>query len=223
MSKHWYVSKLKPIQPRLFKRSHLEACSTMQKRTWHLFDAQQQVVGRMAVKIAPMLLGKHCPGVVRGDGVGDTIVVINAGKIQFTGKKWKMKLYRKHSGYPGALKELTAHEVLQRDPCRILMHAVKGMLPNNKSRNNILSRLKVYEGSEHPHQSQFKIDVRRAIENDDIVIPRLPEPHQTILDAYRGMGDAGEMFNLPKDVKVTFAADTDGGPSIFPKPEKVKK
>jgi hypothetical protein len=135
---------------------------------------------------------------------GDTIVVVNCEKIQFTGKKWKQKIYRKHSGYPGGLKTLTATQVKERDPARILLLAVKGMLPSNLTRDNRLSRLKVYEGPEHPHRAQFKLDVRKQIWDDTIVIPILPDPaHQKMVEYWRGMGDDG-LLQVPKGTKIRF-------------------
>lgn len=135
---------------------------------------------------------------------GDTIVVVNCEKINFTGKKWKQKLYRKHSGYAGGLKTLTAVQVKERDPARILLLAVKGMLPTNLTRDNRLSRLKVYEGSEHPHKAQFKLDVRKTVQDDTVIIPVLPNAaHQKMVEYWRGMGDDG-LLQVPKGTKIKF-------------------
>lgn len=202
------LSKRVPMQSRLFKKEHLHRCSELETRRWHLFDASGQVVGQMAARIAPLLLGKHMPGVIRGDLVGDTVVVVNSEKVVLTGKKWKQKLYRKHSGYPGGMKELTGVQVKERDPGRVLMQAVKGMLPNNKVRRHVLSRLKVYEGPDNPHIAQFKLDVRNKAVSDEIIIPRLPNlAHQKMLDYWRGMGDKGLRIGIDKDTKITFETD----------------
>ena len=100
-------------------------------------------MGRLATQLAILLQGKHQPDWNKSHDTGDTIVVVNAEKINFTGNKWKQKLYRKHSMYPGGLKTLTATQILERDPARLLLLAVKGMLPKNLTRKDRLSRLKV--------------------------------------------------------------------------------
>lgn len=196
------------IQPRLFPVNLLKKHSVMQTRKWHLFDASNQVVGRVANQLCPLLVGKHQPSWTNSYDTGDTVVVVNCEKIQFTGKKMKYKLYRKHSGYPGGLKELTARQVMERDPARILREAVKGMLPKDKLRKHRLSRLKIYEGPEQPHIAQFKIDVRKEDKTtNEIVIPELPNPvHQAMMDYWRGMGDKGQIVGA-KGVKIVHEVD----------------
>ncbi len=173
-----------------------------------MFDATGQVVGRMAAHIAPYLTGKYQPTWTHSHDSGDTVVVVNAEKIEFTGRKWQDKLYRKHSGYPGGLKELTARQVLERDPGRVLSLAVKGMLPNDKLRRQRLSRLKIYEGTEHPHSAQFKMDVRKTTASTEVVVPVLPKVHQDMLDFWRAQGDKGLRFGMG-DEKIIFAADAE--------------
>ncbi|ATY83723.1 50S ribosomal protein L13 [Kyrpidia spormannii] len=124
------------------------------KRRWYVIDATGQTVGRLASEIAVILRGKHKPEYTPHVDTGDHVVVINADKVVFTGKKWTDKLYRRHSGYPGGLKEMRAKDVLARYPERILYYAVKGMLPHNPLGRSQLKKLKVYAGPEHPHEAQ---------------------------------------------------------------------
>ena len=124
------------------------------KKAWFLFDAQDQVVGRLASQIAKVLLGKHKPTFTRHTDTGDFVVVINAEKVKFTGKKWSDKMYYDHSGYVGGLKEKTATELMQKHPEEILKRAVWGMLQKNKLGRSQLTKLKIYAGTEHPHNAQ---------------------------------------------------------------------
>jgi len=120
---------------------------------WWLVDAQGKVVGRLASDIAMILMGKHRPEYTPHVDTGDYVVVINAEKVVFTGKKWDQKEYRWYTGYPGQHVE-TARKRLQRHPTKILTEAVRRMLPKNKLAYKMLRKLKVYAGSEHPHQAQ---------------------------------------------------------------------
>jgi len=124
-------------------------------KTWHLFDASDQVVGRLAGRIATLLMGKHKPTWTRWKDEGDYVVVLNASKLRFTGKKWDQKLYRKHSGYAGGLKEIPASRWRHTHPDRILRHAVAGMIRKTKLKLPRLDRLKIYPGVIHPHVAQF--------------------------------------------------------------------
>ena len=123
------------------------------KQRWHLVDASQGVsVGRLAAAIAPVLRGKHKPGFEpHRHEHGDNVVVVNADRLVFTGKKWKQKLYRHHTGYMGGLKERTAADLQRRKPGEVLRRAVLGMLPKNKLRTIFIRRLWIYPGPEHPH------------------------------------------------------------------------
>jgi large subunit ribosomal protein L13 len=126
------------------------------QRTWHLLDARNQKVGRLANQIAQLLLGKHKPTYLPGRDMGDMVVVVNAEKVAFSGKKWKEKLYRWHTGYPGGLKQRTAKEMLEKNPTQILRKAVLGMMKRNKFRHHYVEpRLKIYLGPEHPHHAQL--------------------------------------------------------------------
>jgi large subunit ribosomal protein L13 len=126
------------------------------QRAWHLVDAHSQIVGRLAVQIAQILKGKHKPTYRPNGDCGDYVVVINADKVNFSGKKWKEKLYRWHTGYPGGLKQRTATEMLQRRPEQILRKAVLGMLRRTNLRHKYIEpRLKIYAGPTHPHPAQL--------------------------------------------------------------------
>jgi large subunit ribosomal protein L13 len=120
---------------------------------WRIVDATDQIVGRLASKIAMMLMGKHRPTYTPHVLCGDTVVVINAEKIQFSGKKWTNKQYAWFTGYTG-LRTESAQRRLERHPDRILRDAVRRMLPKNKLAFKMLQRLKIYAGTDHPHQAQ---------------------------------------------------------------------
>ena len=123
-------------------------------RNWVIFDASDRVLGRFATKIADKLRGKDKPTFTPHVDGGDFVVVINAEKVKVTGKKSDQKKYYKHSLYPGGLKEKSYQEVLYNNPERIIENAVRGMLPKNKLGKSMFKKLKVYRGSEHPHESQ---------------------------------------------------------------------
>ena len=127
------------------------------ERKWYVIDVAGQRVGRAATVIASILRGKHKPEFTPHVDTGDFVVVVNADKIVFTGNKLQKKLYRRHSGYPGGLKETRAIDVLNTHPERIIFQAVKGMLPHNSLGRQQLTKLKVYAGSEHPHLAQQPI------------------------------------------------------------------
>ncbi|OGT35089.1 MAG: 50S ribosomal protein L13 [Gammaproteobacteria bacterium RIFCSPHIGHO2_12_FULL_37_14] len=126
---------------------------------WYLVDASGKVLGRLASQIAKYLRGKHKPEYTPHVDTGDYIVVINAAEIQVTGKKRQEKVYYRHSGYPGGIKETTFDKLQAKDPIRIIELAVKGMLPKNPLGRAMLQKLKVYPGSEHPHTAQQPITV----------------------------------------------------------------
>lgn len=123
-------------------------------RDWYLIDARGKVLGRVAVEIARRLRGKHKPEFTPHADAGDFIVVINAEKIALTGKKLDDKVYYHHSGYPGGIKSITAEKLLRKNPEEVLRQAVKGMLPKNTLGRAMLKKLKIYAGSDHPHEAQ---------------------------------------------------------------------
>lgn len=124
---------------------------------WYVVDAAGKVLGRLATQIAKYLRGKHKPEYTPHADAGDYIVVINAEQIKVTGKKQKEKIYYTHSGYPGGLKETPFDKLQAKDPTRIIEKAVKGMLPKNPLGRDMLRKLKVYVGAEHPHTAQQPI------------------------------------------------------------------
>ena len=128
--------------------------NTEVSRDWVVFDASDKILGRFATKIADKLRGKDKPTFTPHVDGGDFVIVINADKLKVTGNKAEQKKYYKHSLYPGGLKEKSFKEVLKSTPERIIENAVKGMLPKNKLGKSIIKKLKVYSGSEHPHESQ---------------------------------------------------------------------
>lgn len=121
---------------------------------WVVVDANDQTLGRIASQIARILLGKHKPNFTPGVSVGDYVVVINAERIRVTGKKMEDKIYYHHTGYPGGIKAITLRQQLDKYPDRVIRSAVWGMLPHNKFGRAIVKRLKIYAGSEHPHDAQ---------------------------------------------------------------------
>jgi large subunit ribosomal protein L13 len=121
---------------------------------WCVVDASGAVLGRLATTIASHLQGKHNPLYTPHADTGDWIVVINADKVMLTGKKWDQKIYYRHSGYIGGLKETTARELRDKRPEDLVRFAVKGMLPKNKLGRKQLKKLKVYAGTQHPHEAQ---------------------------------------------------------------------
>ena len=124
------------------------------ERTWYVVDADGQTLGRLAARVAAVLRGKHKPGFSPSVDCGDYVIVINADKIHVTGNKLDDKMYYRHSGYPGGLTELTLREQMKRYPTRPVELAVKGMLPKNKLGRRMIKKLKIYQGTEHPHQAQ---------------------------------------------------------------------
>jgi len=127
------------------------------KRDWHVIDATDQVLGRLATQVARLLMGKHKPVFSRNLDVGDYVVIINADKVRVTGDKAKQKVYYRHSGYPGGLKSITYDKLMQTNPTRVIEHAVKGMLPHTRLGASIMKKLKVYVGDTHPHLAQTKV------------------------------------------------------------------
>ena len=134
-------------------KSFIPCKEDMQKK-WHVIDAEGQVLGRLAARTARLLTGKDKPVYTPFLDTGDHVIVINAEKIKLTGKKLTDKKYYRHTGYPGGLKEITAGTLLAKYPDRLVREAIVGMLPKTKLGRAMRKKLKVYKGSEHPHQAQ---------------------------------------------------------------------
>jgi large subunit ribosomal protein L13 len=131
-----------------------QATAQDRERGWYVVDAEGKTLGRLASQIADVLRGKRKPTYTPHVDVGDFVVVINAEKVRVTGNKLAAKRYWRHSGYPGGIRSRTLGEMLERRPEEVLRKAVKGMLPRNRLARAQLRKLKVYAGSEHPHQAQ---------------------------------------------------------------------
>lgn len=124
------------------------------ERRWYVVDAAGQTLGRLATRVARVLLGKNKPEFTPGVDVGDIVVVINAAEVEVTGRKLDEKMYYRHSGYPGGLKQTPLREQLEKNPEKVVEAAVRGMLPKNRYGRRLIKKLKVYRGSDHPHAAQ---------------------------------------------------------------------
>ena len=124
------------------------------EKKWYIIDGEGKTVGRLSTKIAMILRGKDKPQFTPHADIGDFVIVVNADKVKFTGKKWEQKKYYWLTGYPGGIKSITADDLMKKKPGEIIRKAVWGMLPKNKMQDKLISRLKVYAGNEHPHVSQ---------------------------------------------------------------------
>ncbi len=127
---------------------------------WLLIDATDQVVGRLAVQIANILRGKHRPEYTPHIDTGEFVLVINADKIRFTGKKMQTKTYSWYTRYPGGYKTVLARDVMKKNPERILLEAIRRMVPRNKLGRQQMTKLKIYAGSSHPHQAQQPVEFK---------------------------------------------------------------
>jgi large subunit ribosomal protein L13 len=134
------------------------------EKNWYLVNAEGTALGRLAATVAAILRGKNKPTFTPYLDTGDFIIVVNAEKVKFTGNKLSQKLYYRHTGYPGGIKSVTARTMLEKKPEEIIMFAVRGMLPKNSLGRQMLRKLKVYKGSEHPHKAQMpkELDVKEV-------------------------------------------------------------
>lgn len=121
---------------------------------WVLVDANDQNLGRLATRIAEILIGKNKPSYTPGVDVGDFVVVVNAERVTVTGNKLEDKKYYRHTGYPGGIRETKLKDMLQRNPDRVLRKAVWGMIPHNRYGRKLMKKLKIYAGPDHPHEAQ---------------------------------------------------------------------
>ena len=124
------------------------------ERKWYVVDAEGKNLGRMASQIAAILRGKNKPTYTPHVDCGDYVIVINAEQVEVTGKKRKEKIYKRHTGYPGGLREVTFERMMEKHPTEVVRHAVKGMMPNGRLGRQMYKKLKVYAGPEHNHQAQ---------------------------------------------------------------------
>ena len=131
-------------------------------RSWHLIDAEDAALGRLASVAANILMGKNKPSYTPFLDMGDHVVVVNAGKVKLTGRKEEQKIYRRHSGYPGGLTETKARTVRETRPVRMVEEAIQGMLPKTKLGKQMYRKLQVYAGPKHPHQAQRPVELSLA-------------------------------------------------------------
>lgn len=131
------------------------------EKEWQVVDAEGQTLGRLATVVAGMLRGKHKPSFTPHMDMGDNVIVLNASKIKVTGTKLADKIYYRHTGYMGGLKERPLEEMLEKYPGRVIEFAVRGMLPKNKLGRKMLKHLKVYSGPDHPHEAQVNASRKR--------------------------------------------------------------
>jgi len=124
------------------------------QREWHIVDASGKTLGRLATRIAILLMGKHKPMFSPNQDTGDYVVVINADKVRVTGNKAKQKVYYRYSGYPGGLKSVSLEKLMETNPARVIEYAVKGMLPHTRLGTKMRKKLRVYAGETHPHLAQ---------------------------------------------------------------------
>lgn len=148
------------------KLKHYNPSRESLQNGWQVFDAKDKVLGRLASEIATVLMGKHRPEYVPHMMSGDFVIVVNASKVAITGDKATQKIYRRHSQYPGNLKEVPYSKMMSKTPERIVELAVRGMLPKNKLGRRLMTRLKVYAGPEHPHMAQVIGSERAARQTD---------------------------------------------------------
>ena len=136
------------------RTDYLKVEEVAAQREWYVVDAKDYILGRLASNIASILRGKNKPAFAPHQDLGDFVVVINAEKVQLTGKKVEQKTYFRHTGYPGGEKNISYREMIEKHPERIIENAVRLMLPKNVLGRNMLKKLKVYAGENHPHQAQ---------------------------------------------------------------------
>jgi len=134
-------------------RTHVTKASEIQ-RAWHVVDAQGMVLGRLASEVAGLLRGKHKPNYCTNLDMGDHVVVVNAEQIVLTGKKADQKMRRQYSGYPGGMRETRYRDFLEKQPTEVIRKAVRGMLPKNRLGRQMLTKVRIYAGAEHPHEAQ---------------------------------------------------------------------
>ncbi|GBG26733.1 50S ribosomal protein L13 [Hondaea fermentalgiana] len=150
--------------------------SRMNHVMWHFIDAREQVVGRMATRIIPLIMGKHKPTFSPHLDNGDNVVVVNAEDMRFSGRKFDQKLYRWHTGYPGGFRSMTPRDLVERKgrPEELLERAVNGMLPKNRLRKQRMQRLRIYQGADFPELSHFTEEQQEQIAE---MLARTPEPY----------------------------------------------
>jgi large subunit ribosomal protein L13 len=212
------VTRIKPYNPRA---KDLVA-------DWHVIDASGEVLGRLASRVAWLLMGKHKPGYVRHLSSGDFVVVVNAEKVRTTGKKSEQIVYRRHSQYPGNLKEIPYQRVMETHPTRIIEHAVRGMLPKSKLGDRMYTRLKVYAEETHPHVAQLTGSQRRierlateAVETAEEAVKAAVQ--EATSPARRRRRPARPAVDVPEPVVADAAADDAPAVEAPPRPPRRRR
>jgi large subunit ribosomal protein L13 len=212
------VTRIKPYNPRA---KDLVA-------DWHVIDASGEVLGRLASRVAWLLMGKHKPGYVRHLSSGDFVVVVNAQKVRTTGKKSEQIVYRRHSQYPGNLKEIPYQRVMDTHPTRIIEHAVRGMLPKSKLGDRMYTRLKVYAEETHPHVAQLTGSQRRierlateAVETAEEAVKAAVQ--EATSPARRRRRPARPAVDVPEPVVADAAADDAPAVEAPPRPPRRRR
>ena len=154
---------------------------------WHVFDATDKILGRLATEVSTLLQGKHKPIYAKNLITGDHVVVVNASKVKVTGKKLEQKMYYRHSHYPGSLKATPLSKMQEDHPDRVIREAVKGMLPKTSLGRQMLSRLKIYAGELHPHGAQIKDSSR-----PEIIVEEVSEPVDQVEEAQTKVEEVSE-------------------------------
>ncbi len=143
----------------MMKNSYMQKKETV-KRDWYVIDAEGVSLGRLATRVADVLRGKHKPTYTPNIDCGDFVIVVNASKVNLTGNKLEDKVYYNHSGYTGGLRERTAKEMRENYPIEMIERAVKGMIPHTRLGRQVIKKLFVYEGAEHPHMAQKPVEMK---------------------------------------------------------------
>ncbi len=141
------------------KNSYMQKKETVE-RNWYVIDAEGVSLGRLATRVADVLRGKHKPTYTPHIDCGDFVIVVNASKVNLTGNKLNDKIYYNHSGYTGGLRERTAKEMVEKYPVEMIERAVKGMIPHTRLGRQVVKKLFVYEGAEHPHMAQKPVEMK---------------------------------------------------------------
>ena len=193
-------TKTKTQNQNLFKKNMSQAkIAYTSPRLWHVVDAKDQVLGRLATQVTRLLVGKHKPTCTPHVDGGDHVVVLNARNVAMTGKKPTEKLYRWHTGWMGGLKTLTARQVMERDPARIIEHAIKGMLPKNNTRDVRMKRLRVFadDSGITKHAVQIEASKTYASKHLELNRPRDVRPLFILESRQKGaiLGDAERVFS----------------------------
>jgi large subunit ribosomal protein L13 len=184
-------------------------------RPWHVIDARGRPLGRVASEAAQLLMGKHKPTYERHLPMGDVVIVINAREVAFTGNKAHQKIYYRHSGYPGGLKERRLFEQMEKDPRRVIERAIKGMLPSTSLGRELFRHLKVYAGPTHPHEAQVRAGMSTRAKQRPVAAaaPATPAPAPPAEDEAPPEEPAATVETIEEPTAVEGASESDTGTS----------